>query len=89
MRCFRYKDLYDKVLFNYEWLYHKMCARPLPEVRPFFGDRYNWQVLGDFEDAVQNIRPDKFKKGGETIVHVRPHLSDLLNCRSWAWWLTA
>jgi hypothetical protein len=29
---FRYKDLYDHVLFNYQWLYAKMCAVPLPEV---------------------------------------------------------
>ena len=46
VRCFRYKDLYDNVLFNYQvskhsllifinssqWLYNKMCALPLPEV---------------------------------------------------------
>ena len=43
VRCFRYKDLYDNVLFNYQWLYHKMCALPLPE------------VLCDFEDAAKNI----------------------------------
>jgi WD40 repeat protein len=49
VRCFRYKDLYDNVLFNYQWLYHKMCALPLPE------------VLCDFEDAVKNIRLDKKK----------------------------
>jgi hypothetical protein len=30
--AFRYKDLYDHVLFNYQWLYAKMCAVPLPEV---------------------------------------------------------
>ena len=50
VRCFRYKDLYDNVLFNYQWLYNKMCARPLPE------------VLGDFEDAIKNIRCDVFKQ---------------------------
>ena len=49
VRCFRYKDLYDNVLFNYQWLYHKMCALPLPE------------VLCDFEDAVKNIRLDTKK----------------------------
>lgn len=49
VRCFRYKDLYDNVLFNYQWLYNKMCALPLPE------------VLGDFEDAIKNIRPDPTK----------------------------
>ena len=37
--CFRYKELYDNVLFNYHWLYAKMCAVPLPE------------VLGNFEYA--------------------------------------
>ncbi|XP_023324790.1 NACHT and WD repeat domain-containing protein 2 [Eurytemora carolleeae] len=50
VRCFRYKDLYDNVLFNYQWLYNKMCALPLPE------------VLGDFEDAIKNIRLDPHKK---------------------------
>jgi len=50
VRCFRYKDLYDNVLFNYQWLYHKMCALPLPE------------VLCDFEDAAQNIRLDTKKE---------------------------
>ena len=49
VRCFRYKDLYDNVLFNYQWLYNKMCALPLPE------------VLGDFEDAIKNIRKDPMK----------------------------
>ena len=49
VRRFRYKDLYDNVLFNYQWLYHKMCALPLPE------------VLCDFEDAIRNIRPDPCK----------------------------
>ena len=49
VRSFRYKDLYDNVLFNYQWLYNKMCARPLPE------------VLGDFDDAIKNIRKDVFK----------------------------
>ena len=43
------QDLYDNVLFNYQWLYHKMCALPLPE------------VLCDFEDAIRNIRPDPCK----------------------------
>ena len=50
VRCFRYKDLYDSVLFNYQWLYNKMCALPLPE------------VLGDFEDAIRNIRLDAHKE---------------------------
>ena len=50
VRCFRYKDLYDSVLFNYQWLYNKMCALPLPE------------VLGDFEDSIKNIRLDVHKK---------------------------
>ena len=46
VRCYRYKDLYDNVLFNYQWLYAKMCAVPLPE------------VLSDFEDACKNIRDE-------------------------------
>ena len=44
-----FEDLYDNVLFNYQWLYAKMCALPLPE------------VLCDFEDSVKNIRMDPFK----------------------------
>jgi hypothetical protein len=47
------KDLYDHVLFNYNWLYAKMSALPLNE------------VLGDFEDAVANIRDDGGNAGKE------------------------
>ena len=50
VRCFRYKDLYDHVLFNYRWLYAKMSALPLHE------------VLSDFEDAVNQIEDVKAKK---------------------------
>ena len=50
VRCYRYKDLYDHVLFNYKWLYAKMCALPLNE------------VLSDFEDAVNNIADPQDKK---------------------------
>ena len=50
VRCYRYKDLYDHVLFNYRWLYAKMSALPLHE------------VLGDFEDAVNLIEDPKDKK---------------------------
>ena len=32
VRCYRYKDLYDHVLFNYKWLFEKMSALPLNEV---------------------------------------------------------
>ena len=44
VRCYRYKDLYDHVLFNYRWLLYKLSALPLNE------------VLEDFEDAVSHIK---------------------------------
>ena len=50
VRCYRYKDLYDHVLFNYRWLFAKMSALPLHE------------VLGDFDDAVNLIEDPKDKK---------------------------
>ena len=50
IRCYRYKDLYDNVLFNYKWLYTKMCALPLQE------------VLGDFEDAYNHIKDPDYQK---------------------------
>ena len=50
VRCYRYKDLYDHVLFNYKWLFAKMSALPLNE------------VLGDFEDAVQHIKDPQARK---------------------------
>ena len=50
VRCYRYKDLYDNVLFNYKWLFAKMSALPLNE------------VLGDFEDAVAHIKDPLAKK---------------------------
>ena len=43
VRCKQFEDLYENVLFNYQWLYRKMCACPLPA------------VLSDFEDAFQHI----------------------------------
>lgn len=32
IRCYRFKDLYDNVLFNYKWLYAKSSALPLNEL---------------------------------------------------------
>ena len=29
IRCKQFQDLYDHVIFNYQWLYAKMCACPL------------------------------------------------------------
>ena len=52
IRCYRYKDLYDHVLFNYKWLYAKSSALPLNE------------ILSDFEDAVNNIDDPVAKKEG-------------------------
>jgi len=76
VRCYRYKDLYDHVLFNYNWLFAKMCALPLHE------------VLGDFEDAVQNIRDnyvkeinlvaDSIRLGGAILKHYPEMLASQL-----------
>jgi hypothetical protein len=44
---FRYKDLYDHVLFNYQWLYAKMCAVPLPEVLG---------IVGYFFEQIYNVK---------------------------------
>ena len=38
------------IQYSFQWLYNKMCALPLPE------------VLGDFEDAIRNIRLDVHRK---------------------------
>jgi hypothetical protein len=80
VRCYRYKDLYDHVLFNYRWLYAKMSALPLHE------------VLGDFEDAVNLIEDVKAKKeinlvadsirlGGAILKHYPEMLASQLNGR--------
>ena len=59
VRCFRYKDLYDNVLFNYQviiWLLHCYLIN--------FSLKFQWlyykmcalplpDVLGDFEDAIR------------------------------------
>ena len=39
VRCGNFQDLFLNVLFNYQWLYAKMCACPLQS------------LLSDFEDA--------------------------------------
>ena len=80
VRCYRYKDLFDNVLFNYKWLYAKMCALPLNE------------VLSDFEDAVNNIEDPQAKKeinlvadsirlGGAILKHYPEMLASQLNGR--------
>ncbi|XP_052126754.1 NACHT and WD repeat domain-containing protein 2, partial [Frankliniella occidentalis] len=43
VRARRFKDLYEHVLFNYEWLHAKLSSCPLQA------------VLSDFEDACNNI----------------------------------
>lgn len=43
VRSRRFKDLYENVLFNYEWLHAKLSSCPLQA------------VLSDFEDACANI----------------------------------
>ena len=55
VRCKQFDDLYANVLFNYQWLYRKLCARPLQS------------VLGDFEDAFQHL-DDKTAKRQITLV---------------------
>lgn len=42
MRSRRFKDLYENVLFNYDWLHAKLSSCPLQA------------VLADFEDASNN-----------------------------------
>lgn len=42
VRSRRFKDLYENVLFNYEWLHAKLSSCPLQA------------VLADFEDASNN-----------------------------------
>ena len=80
VRCYRYKDLYDHVLFNYKWLFAKMSALPLNE------------VLGDFEDAVQHIQDaqarkeinlvaDSIRLGGAILKHYPEMLAAQLNGR--------
>ena len=80
VRCYRYKDLYDHVLFNYKWLFAKMSALPLNE------------VLGDFEDAVQHIQDNQARKeinlvadsirlGGAILKHYPEMLAAQLNGR--------
>ena len=46
VRCKQFKELYDSVLFNYQWLYSKMSACPLSA------------VLSDFEDAHKHLEDD-------------------------------
>lgn len=43
VRARRFQDLYEYVLFNYEWLHAKLSSCPLQA------------VLSDFEDACCNI----------------------------------
>ncbi|XP_043470617.1 NACHT and WD repeat domain-containing protein 2 [Leptopilina heterotoma] len=43
VRAHRFKDLFENVLFNYEWLHAKLSSCPLQA------------VLSDFEDACNNI----------------------------------
>ena len=80
VRCYRYKDLYDHVLFNYRWLFAKMSALPLNE------------VLGDFEDAVLfindpipkkeiNLVADSIRLGGAILKHYPEMLAAQLNGR--------
>ena len=43
VRCRQFEDLFQNVLFNYQWLYAKMSASPLQA------------VLSDFEDACAHV----------------------------------
>lgn len=43
VRSRRFKDLYENVLFNYEWLHAKLCSCPLQA------------ILSDYEDSSMNI----------------------------------
>ncbi|KAL8615116.1 hypothetical protein ACOMHN_054485 [Nucella lapillus] len=43
IRSHRYEDLYEKVVFNYEWLHAKLASMPLQS------------VLSDFEDLLDHV----------------------------------
>lgn len=43
VRSRRFQDLYEHVLFNYEWLHAKLSSCPLQA------------VLADYEDACNNL----------------------------------
>lgn len=50
MRSKRFKDLYENVLFNYEWLHAKLSSCPLQA------------VLADYEDACTHIENKDSKR---------------------------
>ena len=53
VRCRQFEGelgVFENVLFNYEWIYYKMCACPLQA------------VLGDFEDAWNHITNETWRR---------------------------
>lgn len=42
IRCYRYTDLFNHVLFNFDWLYYKLSCMPL------------FTILDDFDDALNH-----------------------------------
>lgn len=50
VRSHRFKDLYENVLFNYEWLHAKLCSCPLQA------------VLADYEDGSTHIDKKEAKR---------------------------
>lgn len=50
VRSRRFDDLFENVLFNYEWLHAKLCSCPLQA------------VLSDFEDAYQHCEDHEAKR---------------------------
>ena len=50
VRCKQFDDLFANVLFNYQFLYRKMCGCPLQS------------VLNDFDDAFEHVEDEKNKR---------------------------
>lgn len=50
VRSHRFKDLYENVLFNYEWLHAKLSSCPLQA------------VLADYEDGSSHIDKKEAKR---------------------------
>ena len=68
VRCKQFKELYENVLFNYQWLYAKMSACPLQAVLGDFEDAYN-HLQNDAKDVKREIQlvADSLRLGGAIL----------------------
>ena len=68
VRCKQFKNLYEEVLFNYQWLYAKMSACPLQAVLSDFEDAYN-HLENDAKDVKREIQlvADSLRLGGAIL----------------------